>query len=91
MRFDRIDNFWFVLRHEIEHVLRGHGSSTTEGMIDIKLRGEQSDTGVVLPEEERVANAAASDFCVPAEKMEIIFLEEEPILLREGHCGFCKS
>jgi len=22
MRFDRIDNFWFVLRHELEHVLR---------------------------------------------------------------------
>src|SRR6266851_942340 len=25
LRYDRIDNFWFVLRHEIEHVLRGHG------------------------------------------------------------------
>ena len=25
LRFDRIDNFWFVLRHEIEHVLNEHG------------------------------------------------------------------
>src|SRR5665213_292020 len=25
LRFDRIDNFWFVLRHEIEHVLCRHG------------------------------------------------------------------
>ncbi|MEP6828372.1 MAG: helix-turn-helix domain-containing protein, partial [Aestuariivirga sp.] len=25
MRFDRIDNFWFVLRHELEHVLQLHG------------------------------------------------------------------
>ncbi|KAI1694314.1 hypothetical protein Ddc_22202 [Ditylenchus destructor] len=25
LRFDRIDNFWFVLRHEIEHVLREDG------------------------------------------------------------------
>ena len=24
-RFDRIDNFWFVLRHELEHVIRGDG------------------------------------------------------------------
>lgn len=24
IRFDRIDNFWFVLRHEIEHVRLGH-------------------------------------------------------------------
>ncbi|MFX8692489.1 hypothetical protein ABTM44_18400, partial [Acinetobacter baumannii] len=25
LRFDRIDNFWFVLRHECAHVLHGHG------------------------------------------------------------------
>jgi HTH-type transcriptional regulator/antitoxin HigA len=25
LRYDRIDNFWFVLRHEIEHVLRKDG------------------------------------------------------------------
>ena len=25
LRLDRIDNFWFVLRHEIEHVLLNHG------------------------------------------------------------------
>src|ERR1700752_2809359 len=25
LRHDRIDNFWFTLRHEIEHVLRMHG------------------------------------------------------------------
>ena len=25
LRLDRIDNFWFVLRHELEHVLRRHG------------------------------------------------------------------
>ncbi len=25
LRFDRIDNFWFVLRHELEHVIQGHG------------------------------------------------------------------
>ena len=23
LRFDRIDNFWFVLGHEIEHALKG--------------------------------------------------------------------
>src|SRR3546814_310121 len=23
--YDRLDNFWFVLRHELEHVLQGHG------------------------------------------------------------------
>ena len=34
LRFDRIDNFWLVLRHEIEHVLCGHGKS--EPIIDVE-------------------------------------------------------
>ena len=69
LRFDRIDNFWFVLRHEIEHVLRGHGKVAPEGMIDAELQGDHAGTGDTVPEEERVANLAASDFCVARDKM----------------------
>lgn len=68
LRLDRIDNFWFVLRHEIEHVLRKHGQTTE--MIDAELEGEGAGTGPNVPEDERVANAAASDFCVPKAEME---------------------
>ena len=32
LRLKRIDNFWFVLRHEIEHVLRRHGRE--EAIVD---------------------------------------------------------
>jgi len=35
LRFNRIDNFWFVLRHELEHALRGHGKSFVK--IDVEL------------------------------------------------------
>ena len=28
IRYDRIDNFWFVLRHECSHVMHGHGKET---------------------------------------------------------------
>jgi HTH-type transcriptional regulator / antitoxin HigA len=70
LRFDRLDNFWFVLRHEIEHVLKGHGRLAPEGMIDADLHGEQAGTASTLPEEERIANAAAADFCVPRDKMD---------------------
>ena len=28
LRYDRIDNFWFVLRHELEHVCHGDGKQT---------------------------------------------------------------
>ncbi len=90
MRFDRIDNFWFVLRHEIEHVLRGDGRLTAEGMIDAELEGDQAGTSVGLPEEERAANAAASDFCVPREKMDSFILRKNPFFYEKDVLAFAK-
>lgn len=55
---DTIDNFWFVVRHEIEHVLRGHGRKNE--IIDVDLQGDQPNQS----QEEAVANAAAAEFCV---------------------------
>lgn len=57
-RLDRIDNFWFVLRHEIEHVLCEHGKQATL-IFDEDLSDDQSLDQV---EEERIANEAASEF-----------------------------
>lgn len=65
LRHDRIDNFWFVLRHELEHVLDGHGKSDV--CIDDDMDSGESSN---LPEEERVANAAAVEFCVPKKQMD---------------------
>ena len=67
LRLDRIDNFWFVLRHELEHVLRCDGlTSTGSGAI---LDDELETDGDALPPEEVIANAAAAEFCVPDEQM----------------------
>jgi len=63
LRFDRIDNFWFVLRHEIEHVLQRHGQTAI--MLDTELEGERAGTGANISKEERIANEAAAEFCVP--------------------------
>jgi HTH-type transcriptional regulator/antitoxin HigA len=90
MRFDRIDNFWFVLRHEIEHVLRGHGRCAPEGMMDAELQGAGAGTGETVPEEERVANAAAADFCVPADKMESFILRKHPFFYEKDVLAFSK-
>lgn len=65
MRFDRIDNFWFVLRHEIEHVIREDGKAENEAVVDIDL----GDLNEGLPEHERRANAAGADFCVPTAEL----------------------
>lgn len=89
-RFDRIDNFWFVLRHEIEHVLKGHGRRSPEGMIDASLEGNRAGTGDDVPEEERVANAAAADFCVPKEKMDSFILRKNPFFYEKDVLAFAK-
>lgn len=71
LRHDRIDNFWFVLRHEVEHVLRGHGKDGA--IIDADL-----DEPANTQEEEQVANAAAADFCVPNELFESFIARRGP-------------
>lgn len=62
IRYDRIDNFWFVLRHEIEHVIQNHGQES--GCIDIALEGDNLDAEN-SDEKEMIANEAAAEFCVP--------------------------
>ncbi len=74
LRYDRIDNFWFVLRHECAHVLHGHGKS--EAIVDCDIHTEQNLEAI--SEEEKVANLEASDFCVPSAKMNSFYLRKKP-------------
>jgi HTH-type transcriptional regulator/antitoxin HigA len=69
LRYDRIDNFWFVLRHEIEHVLRGDGQE--HEIVD------DLDSSSVA-EEERAANVAAGDFCAPSTKLDSFIARKRP-------------
>lgn len=73
MRFDRIDNFWFVLRHELEHVICEHGKSRIT--IDADSEGDQSH---IENEEETIANLAASEFCVPQKMLDSFIARKEP-------------
>jgi HTH-type transcriptional regulator / antitoxin HigA len=86
MRLDRIDNFWFVLRHELEHVIQGHGRQTV--MLDTELEGEKAGTGDSVAEEERIANAAAADFCVPAKLMRDFVARKAPFFAQQDVLGF---
>jgi HTH-type transcriptional regulator/antitoxin HigA len=89
LRFDRIDNFWFVLRHEIEHVLQQHGRAAA--MLDIDLEGERAGTGANVPEEERVANEAAADFCVPQSSLERFIQLKSPFFAERDIRGFAAT
>lgn len=71
---DTIDNFWFVLRHEIEHVLRKHGRKVE--MIDADLQKSSADQQET--DEENAANSAARDFCVVTEKFESFMIRKKP-------------
>jgi HTH-type transcriptional regulator/antitoxin HigA len=82
MRFDRMDNFWFVLRHELEHVLQGHGM--TEPSLDVDLNGD------VVDEEERVANAVASEFCAPQARINSFIQRKAPIFPERDFLGLAK-
>jgi HTH-type transcriptional regulator/antitoxin HigA len=89
LRHDRIDNFWFVLRHEIEHVLREHGKVTA--MLDTELEKERAGTGSDVPEEERVANEAAANFCVPRSKLESFIARKSPMFAERDIRGFAAT
>jgi len=89
LRHDRIDNFWFVLRHEIEHVLQEHGRSAV--IVDAELEKERTGTGSDIPEEERIANAAAANFCVPEKDLERFISRKAPFFAERDILGFAKT
>lgn len=88
LQYDRIDNFWFVLRHEIEHVLEKHGRD--QEIIDIDVESDLSDLEGVRAEEERIANTAAREFCVPIAEMNSFIGRKKPFISDRDVLGFAK-
>ena len=87
LRLDKIDNFWFVLRHEMEHALRGHGrESPTHVWVDEDVVSDADD----LPPEERQANQAAEEFCVPPKVMTDFIARKDPFFSERDMLGFAK-
>jgi HTH-type transcriptional regulator/antitoxin HigA len=78
-RLDRIDNFWFVLRHEIEHLLREDGKDK-HMMLDENL-GEPTDED--SPDEEKAANHEASQFAVTDDELNSYMARVNPYFFAE--------
>jgi len=78
------DNFWFVLRHEIEHVLNGDGKEGA--IIDNDLDGPANAS-----DQERRANAAAADFCVPQADMDDFIARKGPLYTDDNIRRFAHS
>lgn len=90
LRHDRLDNFWFVIRHEIEHVLRGDGKATAVGMVDAALDGEDAGDAADKPPHEIIADAAAADFCVPEPKRSSFLRRKAPFYYERDLIAFAK-
>jgi HTH-type transcriptional regulator / antitoxin HigA len=89
LRFDRIDNFWFVLRHELEHVKCGHGKSAY--IIDVDLEDGGDDiASEPISEEERIANSAAAEFCVNQSRMKSFIARKQPYISERDVLAFAK-
>ncbi len=76
-RLDRLDNLCFVLRHEIEHILNGDGMEEAFAPIDVFDAGAFEDT---IDDCEKLANAAAAEFCVPQQVLSSFILRKAPYI-----------
>lgn len=86
LRMDRLDNFCFVLRHECEHILRGHGRAETFSPVD-EFDGEYEGNNS-LPEEEILANAASGEFCVPRQQLNSFVVRKSPFISENDVLAF---
>jgi HTH-type transcriptional regulator/antitoxin HigA len=75
-RLDRSDNFCFVLRHEIEHILNQDGMAASFAPVD-EYDPEAPDREADC---ERIADIAAAEFCVPQALLNSFILRKSPFI-----------
>ncbi|MDD5731496.1 MAG: ImmA/IrrE family metallo-endopeptidase [Patescibacteria group bacterium] len=66
LRYDRLDNFWFTLLHELAHIARHYDSN-----IDLFYDEIEGVKGIDLDEKEKEADALAEEAILPMAKWEI--------------------
>lgn len=74
LRFDRIDNFWFVLMHELDHI---DHRDNVEGE-EVTL-GNESEDGGTKSEVEIRANAAAAAYLIDPVALDSFILRKQPL------------
>jgi HTH-type transcriptional regulator / antitoxin HigA len=86
LRYDRIDNFWFVLMHELRHVANKDGQDGN-AIIDENL-GAENVEGAEKPEFERVADFEAAEAIIPAAVFKDFALRVRPLYSETRISGF---
>ncbi len=73
LRFDRIDNFWFVLMHELSHVAQGE-TAFDEDMLNQSVGGDNE-----RPESEVLADQTALELLVSQQKLDSFIMRTRPL------------
>lgn len=81
LRYDRIDNFWFNLSHEIDHILHGEGKD--DPIYELIEPGTEG-----LPPNEIRANKAGADYCIPKDEMENFIARMNLVFSKSAIIGF---
>ena len=84
---DRMDNFCFVMRHEIEHVLQGDGREEGFSPVDTK-EGSLDLNNVAIADQEKHANKEAAQFLIPQDKLELFYDRKAPFISERDVLGF---
>ena len=83
LRYDRIDNFWFVLQHELEHIAQKEDFS-------LDIDSENTADAVGRPTFEEEADRNASEHLVPHEKLGSFIARVRPLYSRNKIEGFAR-
>jgi HTH-type transcriptional regulator/antitoxin HigA len=71
LRYDRIDNFWHTLMHELSHVLHD------EPIIDVDIDGKDNDAS------ESRADSDAANMLIPSETLDSFIVRVGPLYSKE--------
>lgn len=82
IRFDRIDNFWHTLMHELDHVRHREGMDHP-----IVESLDESDWSKLPPNEQR-ANEAGAEFLVARSEMQGFVARVNPLFSKQQIVGF---
>jgi HTH-type transcriptional regulator/antitoxin HigA len=87
IRYDRLDNFWYVLMHECGHVRNGDGLEGA-GMLDVNIVGDDATPFDERPEIEKQADIFATNFLVDPPKIEDFIARVRPMFSKRRITGF---
>lgn len=82
LRYDRLDNFWFTLMHELAHI------KYRDESVDVEVM-ESDDTA--LPEQERIANAWAAEALIPQTRLESFIRRTKPLHYKNRIVEFSRA